>query len=115
LRISQTDSICRANQQSLGIQPTQQFCAVSTDILASQVAVMGTKTLNHRGRRGAQRKTFFLQAGLKSVKGNHAPGKGMGFAAFTFRPRTHRTVFCGFVLGFHVFGIPSGFFILTLP
>jgi hypothetical protein len=43
---------------ALSIQPAQQFSAVLTGILPSKVAVMGTKTLNHRGRRGAQRKTF---------------------------------------------------------
>jgi hypothetical protein len=46
---------------ALSIQSAQQFGAVSTGILPSKVAVMETKTLNHRGRRGAQRKTLLLQ------------------------------------------------------
>jgi hypothetical protein len=46
---------------AISIQPALQFGAVLTGILSSQVAVMGTKTLNHRGRGGAQRKTFFCR------------------------------------------------------
>jgi hypothetical protein len=48
-------------QSAFGIQPTQQGAVVLTGILPSMDAVMGTKTLNHRGRRGSQRKTFFCR------------------------------------------------------
>jgi hypothetical protein len=49
------------SRQAFSTQPAQQLRAVSTGILPSKVTAMETKTLNHRGRREAQRKNLFCR------------------------------------------------------
>jgi hypothetical protein len=58
---------------AFSIQSAQQFGSVSTGILLSKAAVMETKTLNHRGRGGARRKTYSA-ADLQGAEGKANPG-----------------------------------------
>jgi hypothetical protein len=53
-------------QSALGIQPAQRLREVSTGILSSKVAVMETKTLNHRTPRSSAETFFCRRFALKS-------------------------------------------------